>query len=109
MLTGQTGAAARAHYSGYIHTWIIIQSLLLGVDLGAIDLVLRDSQNLIDQLATLMFGLSAVMFLNSIAFMAVLALNFSACSPANFTAFGFLADSGIDRKSVCRERVSCLV
>jgi hypothetical protein len=95
VLTGQSGAAARAHYSGYIHTWIIIQSLLLGVDLGAIGLVQRDSQMLIDQLATLMFGLSAVMFLNSIAFMAVLALNFSACSAANFTAFGFIVDSGI--------------
>ena len=48
-----TGAAARAHYSGYLHTWILIQSLLLGVCIGAIGLVLRDSQMLIDQLATL--------------------------------------------------------
>ena len=41
VLTGQTGAAARAHYSSYLHTWILIQSLLLGVCYGAISLLLR--------------------------------------------------------------------
>ncbi len=48
VLTGQTGAAARAHYSSYLHTWILIQSLLLGVCIGAISLILRDSQQLVD-------------------------------------------------------------
>ncbi len=42
-----------------------------------------------------MFGFSALMFLNSICFMSVVTLNFSACSPANFTAFGYVADSSV--------------
>jgi hypothetical protein len=95
VLMGQTGAAARAHYSNYLHTWILIQSLLLGVSIGAISLLLGDSQKLLEQLATLMFGFSALMFLNSIGFMSIVTLNFSACSPANFTAFGYVADSSV--------------